>query len=76
MIDVKMHIESNPNIMLGKPVIKGTRITVELILTKLADGYTPAEIIQMFPHLKLEDIFAAITYAASVIANEEVIKAA
>jgi len=75
MIEYKNHIESNPKIMLGKPVIKGTRITVELILRKLADGYNPQEITEIYPHLKVENIFAAITYAASVIENEEVIKA-
>lgn len=76
MIDVKNYIESNPQIMLGKPVIKGTRITVELLLTKLADGYDPDEILEMYPHITRDDIFAAIAYAALVIGNEEVIKAA
>ncbi len=76
MIDIKAHIESNPKIMLGKPLIKGTRITVELILQKMADGYNPEEIIDMFPHLKISDVYASISYAALVIANEEVIKAA
>lgn len=76
MIDINAHIESNPKVMLGKPLIKGTRITVELVLQKMADGYTPAELIQMYPHLKLEDIQATLAYAAAVIANEEVIKAA
>ncbi len=76
MIEIRNHIESNPKIMLGKPIIKGTRITVELILRKMADGYNPEEIIEMYPHIKMKDIFASITYAASVIENEEVIKAA
>ena len=76
MININAHIESNPEIMLGKPTIKGTRITVELLLRKMADGYTPDEIIGMYPHIKLTDILAAISYAASVIENEEVIKAA
>jgi uncharacterized protein (DUF433 family) len=76
MVNYKDHIESNPDIMLGKPVIKGTRITVELLLRKLADGYDSKEILEMYPHLKPEDISAAILYAASVIESEEVIKAA
>jgi uncharacterized protein (DUF433 family) len=76
MVDYRDHIESNPDIMLGKPVIKGTRITVELLFRKLADGYDSGEILEMYPHLKPEDISAAITYAALVIENEEVIKAA
>ena len=76
MVNFKDHIESNPDIMLGKPVIKGTRITVELLLRKLADGYESGEILEMYPHLKQEDISAAILYAALVIESEEVIKAA
>ena len=76
MIDIRNHIESNPKIMLGKPIIIGTRITVELILRKMADGYKPEEIVEMYPHLKSEDILASITYAAAVVENEEVIKAA
>jgi uncharacterized protein (DUF433 family) len=76
MVNFKDHIESNPDIMLGKPVIKGTRVTVELLLRKLADGYKAEEILEMYPHLKPEDISAAIMYAALVIESEEVIKAA
>ncbi|HMS64191.1 MAG TPA: DUF433 domain-containing protein [Ignavibacteria bacterium] len=67
-------IESNPGIMLGKPVIKGTRITVELILTKLASGFSNDEIIKSYDHLTNEDILAAIEYAASVISKEEIIE--
>ncbi len=62
MVNFKDHIESNPDIMLGKPVIKGTRITVELLLRKLADGYESEEILEMYPHLKSEDISAAIIH--------------
>lgn len=76
MIDISKHIESNSKVMLGKPLIKGTRITVELVLQKMADGFTTEEIIEMYPLLKKEDIHATIAYAASVIANEEVIKVA
>jgi uncharacterized protein (DUF433 family) len=60
--------------MLGKPVIKGTRITVELILRKISSGYSFDEIIEMYPHLKKEDILAAVEYAASVIADEEILE--
>ena len=76
MVEIKEHIESNPNVMLGKPTIKGTRITVELLLTKMANGYTSDEILEMYPHLNRENIHAAIAYAAQVVGNEEVIKAA
>ena len=51
-------IEINPAIMMGKPVIRGTRITVELILRKLAEGASEGELLQDYPHLTTEDIRA------------------
>jgi uncharacterized protein (DUF433 family) len=57
-------IEINPKVMIGKPVIRGTRITVELILRKLAEGATPKDLTQAYPHLTEDDIAAAFTYAA------------
>ena len=57
-------IEINPAIMFGKPVIKGTRITVEHILRKLAGRMTVQEIIADHPHLTPDDIYAAATFAA------------
>ena len=56
--------------MLGKPVIKGTRITVELLLRQLAKGLTVQEILKNYPHLKTEDVFAAIEYAAELVEEE------
>ncbi len=70
------HIESNPKIMLGKPTIKGTRITVELVLTKLSDGYSTKEIIGMYPHIKEVEIKACIAYAAQMVQSEQIIQAA
>jgi len=72
---MKIHerIEINPNIMFGKPVIKGTRITVEHILRKLAGGMTPEEIIKDHPHLTVEDILAAQEFAADYLGQEEII---
>ncbi len=67
-------IESNPEIMLGKPVIRGTRITVELILKKLASGFTTEQLLQAYDHLTNDDILAAIDYAAAVISQEEIIE--
>ena len=69
-------IERNPQIMLGKPVIKGTRITVELIMRKLADGFTVTDILEMYPHLTIEQVQAAFAYAADKIANEIIMEAA
>jgi len=59
--------------MLGKPVIKGTRITVELILKKLAEGSTREDLIKMYPFLTKDDINAVLDYASEVISNEDVI---
>ncbi|HNZ27495.1 MAG TPA: DUF433 domain-containing protein [Spirochaetota bacterium] len=55
-------IETNPNIMLGKPIIKGTRITVELIIKKLSEGMSYDDIKKAYPILKDEDIFAFLSY--------------
>jgi uncharacterized protein (DUF433 family) len=66
-------IEINPQLMMGKPVIRGTRITVELILRKLAEGETEAELLEDYPHLAPEDIRAAIAYGAASVAHEEVV---
>ncbi len=68
-------IEVNPKIMFGKPVIKGTRITVEQILRKRAAGLTVNEIIRDHPHIKQEDIFAAEEFAADCLSREEIILA-
>lgn len=57
---MKNLIESNPKIMFGKPVIKGTRITVELILGKIADGETVDAILSSYPHLTCEQILACV----------------
>ena len=66
-------IEINPAVMLGKPVIRGTRITVELILIKLAEGETESELLEDYPHLTSQDIRAAIAYGAASVAHEEVV---
>ena len=58
-------IEINPEIMGGKPVIRGTRIPVDLILRKLGAGETPDAIVADYPRLGLEDIRAALAYAAT-----------
>ncbi len=66
-------IEIDPDKMMGKPVIKGTRITVELILERLAAGETEEDILKAFPHLKKEDIRRALAFSAKMLANEEFI---
>ena len=64
-------IEINPRIMLGKPVVRGTRITVELILRKLAEDASAVVLLDAFPTLKKKDINAALVYAADALAHEE-----
>lgn len=60
-------IESNPSIMMGKPVIKGTRITVELIIEKLAAGESRESILSAHPHLSQDAINAALSFAAKAL---------
>jgi uncharacterized protein (DUF433 family) len=65
-------ISIDPQILVGKPVIKGTRISVEQILRAIAGGMTHAEILESYPRLTEDDILAAVEYAADTIANEVV----
>lgn len=65
-------IISDPAIMVGKPVIKGTRITVELILNKLAAGQTVEQILEDYPHLTREGIKAALEFAAKSVHHEHI----
>jgi len=65
-------ISIDPKVMTGKPVIRGTRIPVELIVRMLAQGIPEGDILQEYPRLRLEDIRAALAYAAQVLAHEDV----
>jgi uncharacterized protein (DUF433 family) len=66
-------IEINPKVLMGKPVIRGTRLTVELILRKLSEGASEVDLMEAYPRLTREDIQAAIRYAADTLAHEETI---
>ena len=72
-MDYQNKIISDPSIMLGKPIIKGTRITVELIIKKLSDGFSIDDILKGYPHLEREDVLAALAYSSDVISKEEII---
>jgi uncharacterized protein (DUF433 family) len=63
----------NPKVMVGKPVIKGTRIPVDAIIKRLAGGLSLRETLEEYPNLKKEDVKAALEYAARVLAGEEVV---
>ena len=65
----------DPRIMVGKPTVKGTRITVEMILRKLGAGMAPEEILEDHPHLTRDDIRAAQAFAADYLADEAVVLA-
>ena len=70
---IHKRIEINPEIMAGKPVIRGTRIPVELILRKLGAGMRAEAILTDHPRLTLDDIQAAQAFAADYLADEEIV---
>ncbi|WP_223650367.1 DUF433 domain-containing protein [Hymenobacter psoromatis] len=60
-------------VMLGKPVIRGTRLIVELLLRKMSEGATAANLLTMYPQLEAADVAAALAYATALLAQEEII---
>lgn len=66
-------ITASHEIMLGKLVIRGTRLTVELLLRKLSEGAATADLLQMYPQLEAADVQAALEYAATLLSQEEII---
>jgi uncharacterized protein (DUF433 family) len=66
-------ISRNPEIMNGKPIISGTRITVEVVLKKLSEGATINDLINMYPQLSTFDILACLEYASNIISNDELL---
>ena len=72
MVDWRQHIESKPTVLYGKPVIKNTRVPVDLLLEKLSFGKSIEDLLKAYPHLKAEHIFAALAFAAEKIRNEVV----
>ncbi len=75
-MDYNDYLESDAGIMLGKPVIKGTRITVALVLKKLSEGATANDLITAYPQLTATAISAVLAYAADVADTETLIAAA
>ena len=63
----------NPEVMVGKPIIKGTRITVEHVMWELSSGMAPADILDAHPHLSLDDVRAACAYAAARLKDERIL---
>ncbi|MBI1850721.1 MAG: DUF433 domain-containing protein [Planctomycetes bacterium] len=71
-MDWRKRIVMNPKVMVGKPVIKGTRITVELIVDLLARGYTTKQVMQQYDHVSEADIRACLAYAADMLKSERI----
>lgn len=70
-MDWRERLVSNPDVLLGKPVVKGTRLSVELILGWLASGWTHARILESYPSLVQDDILAALAFAAEMMRDED-----
>jgi uncharacterized protein (DUF433 family) len=71
-MDWQDRIAVDPKVLVGKPVIKGTRIAVEFVVELLAEGWTHEQIVRNYPHLTGEDIQAALHYATEVLKLERV----
>jgi uncharacterized protein (DUF433 family) len=67
-------ISINPKVMMGKPCIKGTRITVELILEKLGSGGSIEYLLDAYPHITRADVLEAINYANAILKNEDIVE--
>jgi uncharacterized protein (DUF433 family) len=64
-------ITSDPNVLAGKPIIEGTRLSVEHVLELLENGWSEADILDSYPHLAPEDVRACLGYAREVMAEEK-----
>ena len=69
----RTNIITDPKIMVGKPIIQGTRIPVDAIIKRIAEGMTIKEILEDYPNLTREDIKSALEYAINIIRGEDII---
>jgi uncharacterized protein (DUF433 family) len=72
MQDWRAHIDIDPEVLVGKPVVKGTRLAVAFILELLAENWSQAEILENYPRLRPEDIQACLAYASAILNAERV----
>ncbi|MGB2728553.1 MAG: DUF433 domain-containing protein [Halobacteriota archaeon] len=70
--ELRTRIIVNPRIMVGKPIIKGTRIPVDAIITRIAEGMSIKEILDDYPNLTSDDVKAALEYTVDIIRGEDV----
>ena len=75
MANWRERIEINPQVMMGKPVIKGTRVTVEQLVRESARGANAATVAEQYPRITAEDVMAALSYAADYLAHEVTVAA-
>ena len=71
-MDWRTRIVVDPAVLVGKPVIKGTRISVELVVDLLGRGYTTQQVLDQYPHITAEDVQACLAYASEVLRSEKV----
>jgi uncharacterized protein (DUF433 family) len=71
-MDWRARIVIDPQVLVGKPVIKGTRISVELVIDLLARGYTREQVLEQYDHLTPDDIQACLVYASEILKSERV----
>ncbi|MCG6142711.1 DUF433 domain-containing protein [Leptospira mtsangambouensis] len=72
-MDYKARLTSSPEVLLGKPVIKNTRIAVDFILERLGEGMSIDHILEAYPSIVKEDILACISYSSDVISRESLL---
>ena len=71
-MDWRTRIVVDPAVLVGKPVIKGTRISVELVVDLLGRGYTTQQVLEQYPHVTVEDVQACLAYGSEVLRSEKV----
>jgi uncharacterized protein (DUF433 family) len=71
-MDWHKRIVVDPNVLVGKPIIAGTRISVELVVDLLGRGYTTAQVLEQYDHLTVDDIQACLAYASEILRSEKV----
>jgi uncharacterized protein (DUF433 family) len=71
-MNLQTRITVDPNILVGKPIIRGSRIAVEFVIDLLAQGWSTDEILRNYPGITLEDIYACLSYASAALKAEKV----
>jgi len=72
MVNWRERIEINPDVMTGKPIIRGTRLTVDHVIELLAEGWTTEQVVAEYPGVSPEDVAGCLAYASAVIKGEKV----